>query len=141
MRNTILLVGAGTSGAAAHTATAWLPKGSQPCSAGCCHLSTPQPSLGKSRVLAEGEEITMVTRKEPPRPQSHPAAEWSWNTRPLPTLEHLHPSKSKGELQRASRSPITSNITHPPCFMAFGSGGKVPASFYGSSLSEEPRED
>lgn len=45
----------------------------------------------------------------------------------------------RGQLQRASCSPITSNITQPPCFMAFGSGGKVPAFFYSSFSSEEPR--
>lgn len=36
--------------------------------------------------------------------------------------------------------PITSNVTHPLCFTAFGLGGEVPAFFYGSSFSEEPGE-
>lgn len=85
------------------------------------------------------------TREKSPPPQSHPAAVWHQSTHPLPTLEHLHPSKSKGsapfQLQRALCSPITSTVTHRPCFMAFGEGAKTSClslGFYGRcSFSED----
>ena len=119
------------------------------------HAGTSSPPPGPTpAVPGEVQDICSrqgghhrPTTQESPRPQGRPAAVRHQSTCLLQTLEHLHPLKSKGsapfQLQRALCSPITSTVTHRPCFMAFREGAKAPClslGFYSRcSFSEAPR--
>lgn len=132
MNNTNLVGNAGTSELCTHWHSPGSPKAHSSAELDAATSPLPCHPWGSPGCLQKARKSPWCYQARAPKvtlPQCSPGIPIPSKPWSISTLQ-----SQRGQLQRASCSPISSNITQLPCFMAFGSGGKMPAFFFGQLL-------